>query len=209
MKEIYETNNIHTTAIIYDGVSIGTGNTIGPYCIIGAPPEWKGKENISGCVIIGNNNTITGLATIDSGIDKDNPTIINNNCYLMKHVHLGHGVVLENNVTVSVGAILGGNAYLMEGVNFALNAVCHQYQTIGAYSMVGMGSIVTKKSKILPGEIHVGSPAKFIKINQVGLQRNNITPDKLEYLVKNYNKLSDENLIKYDTHTGVIRKNIR
>jgi len=201
-------NNIHPTAVIYDGVIIGTGNTIGPYCVIGAPPEWKGKDNVSGHVIIGNNNTITGFASIDSGIDNDNPTVIGDNCYIMKRAHLGHGAVLENNVTVSVGAILGGNAYLMEGVNFAINAICHQYQTIGAYSMVGMGSVVTKKCKILPGEIHIGSPAKLLKINEVGLQRNNINPNNLKDLVEKYNKLLDENLIKYDIHRGIDRENI-
>ncbi len=35
---------IHPTAIIYDNVIIEDGVVIGPYCVIGAEPEWKGKE---------------------------------------------------------------------------------------------------------------------------------------------------------------------
>jgi len=60
---------IHPTAIIADNVVIGDNCYIGPYCLIGEPAEWKGRENESKGVIIGNNVRITSHLTIDSGVE--------------------------------------------------------------------------------------------------------------------------------------------
>jgi acyl-[acyl carrier protein]--UDP-N-acetylglucosamine O-acyltransferase len=46
--------------------------------------------------------------------------------------------------------------------------------------MVGMGAVCTKKLDITPGGIFVGNPAKYLRQNTVGLQRNNVTDNKLE-----------------------------
>lgn len=150
-------NAIHPTAIIYEGVVMGDGNVIGPYCIIGAPPEWKGRENDSCGVIIGDNNIITGMVTIDSGAD--GPTIIGNGCYLMKGSHLGHDVMLMNNVTISCGAKIGGHAVLGEGANVGLNATVIQKKLIPAGVMIGMGSVITKKLEMEPFRVYAGNPA--------------------------------------------------
>ena len=37
-------NQIHHTAIVYQNVILGQDIYIGPYCIIGSNPEWKGRE---------------------------------------------------------------------------------------------------------------------------------------------------------------------
>ena len=50
-NERFPFNNIHPTALIAEGVQIGRGNTIGPYCVIGFPAEWKGRE-VEGKVVI-------------------------------------------------------------------------------------------------------------------------------------------------------------
>ena len=61
----------------------------------------------------------------------------------------------------------------------SLNSVCHQYSVIGAHAMVGMGGVVTKTSVIKPGEIHVGNPCRFLKLNKIGLERNGINGEIL------------------------------
>ncbi len=53
-----------------ENVTLGDNNYIGAYCIIGDPAEHKkywGKQK--GNVIIGDNNIITGLVTIDAGTE--------------------------------------------------------------------------------------------------------------------------------------------
>ena len=155
-------NHIHPTALIHPSVKIGDGNEIGPYCIIGYPCEWRGHES-EGRVVIGNNNTITGLVTIDSGAEGE--TVIGNNCYLMKHSHVGHDVVLGNDVTISCGAKIGGHTKIEDGCNVGLNAVIHQKQVISEGCMIGMGAVITKKLSVDPYGIYVGNPAKLIGPN--------------------------------------------
>lgn len=156
-------NFIHPTAIIGPNVTMGTGNYIGPYCIIGMPPEWRGKEDAMGEVIIGNNNRFTGLVTVDAAGEV--ATIIQNDCYLMKHSHVGHDAVLCDNVTLSCGAKVGGHAIIGKGCNIGLNAVIHQKQKIKEGCMIGMGSVVTKKLVTEPYGTYGGNPAKFLKLN--------------------------------------------
>jgi UDP-N-acetylglucosamine acyltransferase len=160
--QLYPGNSIHPTACIYPGVIIGTGNKIGPYCIIGAPAEWKGRE-VEGKVVIGSNNIITGLVTIDSGAE--GLTTIGDDCYLMKHSHIGHDARIAKGVTISCGAKVGGHALICAGANIGLNAVIHQKQVIEYCCMIGMGSVVTKKLITEPFKTYAGNPAKLIGEN--------------------------------------------
>lgn len=156
-------NQIHDTAIIYEGVTIGRGNIIGPFCIIGAPPEWRGLEKVSGKVIIGDNNIITGHATIDSGADAF--TIIDDGCYIMKAVHIGHDAHIGHYVTLSCHSIIGGHVIIHDEANVGLGAIIHQKQTIAQGCMIGMGAIVTKKLTTVAYRIYAGNPARLIGDN--------------------------------------------
>lgn len=155
-------NNIHSTAIIYDGVIIGTGNTIGPYCVIGSPPEWKGKHSV-GNVIIGNNNIFTGLVTIDSGAEKT--TIIGNDCYLMKHSYVAHDTILKDNVTLSAGVKLGGCVTVEENTTIGMNATVHQKVIIPDGCMIGASSFVGKKSILKSKHKYAGVPVRELGKN--------------------------------------------
>ena len=150
-------------AIIYPGVQIGNGNTIGPYCIIGAPPEWRGKEGTSGRVIIGHANRLTGHVTIDSGADHH--TMIGNDCYIMKGCHVGHDGDIGDHVTLSCHSIIGGHTIVNDHANIGLSAIIHQKQVIMQGVMIGMGAVVTKKLITEPYKTYAGNPAKEIGSN--------------------------------------------
>lgn len=174
-----KSNFIHPTAIIGPNVIIGTGNYIGPYCIIGMPAEhkdfWPDYDECSyeglnelqfGSVIIGNNNKLTGNVTVDAGtMGNAKVTIIQNGCWLLKHSHVGHDAVICDDVTISCGAKVAGHAIIGKGCNIGLNAVIHQWQTIKEGCMVGMGSVVTKKLVTEPFMTYAGNPARPIKAN--------------------------------------------
>lgn len=154
---------IHPTAIIGENVTIEDDVYIGPYCVIGMPPEWKGKETEGKGVYIGKGTKITGIVSIDSG--GENVTYIGSNCYLMKHSHVGHDATLRNGVTLSCGAKVGGHSEIGEGTNIGLNACVHQKTKIPQGCMIGMGSVVTKKTELKPNSKYAGVPAKFIGSN--------------------------------------------
>ena len=156
-------NNIHPTALLGPNVVLGDNCYIGPYCLIGMPAEWKGHENEDKGVYIGDNVRITGLVTIDSGVN--NPTYIGDDCYLMKHSHVGHDAHIWNDVTISCGAKIGGYTEIEQSCNIGLNASIHQKLIIPEGCMIGMGAVVTKRTEMQPYSKYVGNPAKFLSEN--------------------------------------------
>jgi UDP-N-acetylglucosamine acyltransferase len=136
---------------------------IGPYCIIGEPAEWKGKEHINKGVIIKTGSRLTGLVTVDSGVERQ--TEIGANCYLMKHSHVGHDAILEDNVTLSCGVKIGGHSVIKNRCNIGLNAVIHQKVEIPEGCMIGASGFVGKKSELKPNHKYAGVPVKELGKN--------------------------------------------
>jgi UDP-N-acetylglucosamine acyltransferase len=202
-------NFIHPSSIIDSSVKLGKNNYIGPncfitgdtiigdnnrfeaYCSIGTPAEHRDYfTSKEGKTIIGSNNIFREFTTVNAGT-KD-ITILHNNIIMLKGSYVGHDSIINNNVSLSCGVLIGGHSYIMEGCNFGLGSICHQFSIIGAYSMIGMGTIITKSSNIAPGGVYVGLPAKYIKDNIIGLQRSNIDNDILEQLRKQFLKYKNE-----------------
>jgi len=155
---------IHESTILGPNVTIEDDVYIGPLCVIGFPPEWKGKEHEDKGVIIKKGTRITGLVTIDSGAEK--PTIIGENCYLMKHSHIGHDAELKGGVTISCGAKVGGHSVIGERTNIGLNAVIHQKVFVPSGCMIGASAFVGKKSQLLSNRKYAGVPVKDIGSNE-------------------------------------------
>lgn len=156
--------NIHSTAVIGKNVTIEEDVYIGPYCVIGMPAEWKGKEDIDQGVLIKKGTRITGLVTIDSGVERI--TTIGENCYLMKHSHVGHDAQLKDNVTLSCGAKIGGHSIIENNTNIGLNAVVHQKVTVPEGCMIGASGFVGKKSILKPFHKYAGVPVKELGTNE-------------------------------------------
>jgi len=198
-------NLIHPTAVIEPSVKLGQGNYIGPFCYItgdvqigdnnrfeahcsiGTPPEhtsyWHGKYQ---GVRIGDNNVIREFVTINSGTTKN--TIVRSDCVILRGSYIGHDSYLEDKVTVSCNAVIAGNCHLFTGCNLGMSVSVHQYSVIGHYSMLGMSAVVTKKSQIMPGHTYVGVPARLLKKNTIGLQKNQITDEELARLTVTFSQ---------------------
>ena len=156
-------NYIHPTAVIGDNVILGDNNYIGAYCIIGDKAEHKKFWNEpKGKVFIGNNNIITGLVTIDAGtVDI---TTIGNDCFIMKHSHIGHDCQVHNNVTISCGAKIGGHSVINDKSNIGLNAVLHQFSCIKEGCMIGASAFFKGESE--PYTKYAGVPARKLGENK-------------------------------------------
>ena len=199
-------NIIHPTAVIGESVILGDNNYIGPYCYItgntsigdnnrfeafctiGTSAQDRSviyKSEKEYPVYIGNDNVFREYCQVHSGTT--NITHISDKCLFLVNSHISHDSVIENNVTIGNNTVLGGHTLIMEGANIGIGSQIHQNSIIGAYSMVGMGSVVTKHKKVEPGHVVAGNPIKFIKINQIGLSRNDISEEQLYNLQKKYN----------------------
>ena len=154
---------IHHTAIIGENVTIEDDVYIGPYCLIGMVPEWKGKEHEGKGVYIGKGTKIMGLVNIDSGANE--PTYIGPECYIMKHTYIAHDCFIGSGVTLSAGVKLAGMVQVGHGTNIGMNACIHQRVKVPNGCMIGMGAVVTKKTVLKPNSKYAGVPAKHIGSN--------------------------------------------
>ena len=154
----YEGNKIHETAIIYPNVIMGTGNTIGAYCVIGSDGEIRNCEEFNGYVEIGNNNVISELVTIQRPKDSDVKTKIGSDNIIMAHSHIGHDAVIGNNCEISTSSVIGGYVTIGDNTKIKLNVTIRNRKTIGENCIVGMGSVVVKD--VEDNSVVVGNPAK-------------------------------------------------
>ena len=77
----------------------------------------------------------------------------------MDHVHFGHDVLVDDNVTIAPNVVLGGHTVVLEGATIGIGSSTHQFSTIGAFSMIGMNSTITRD--VLRFLVS-GSPGSFI-----------------------------------------------
>ena len=156
---------IHPTAVIYDNVTIlGDNVYIGAFCIIGAPAESKKVWGDPGHgVTIGENVILHGHCTIDSGATRS--TYIGDNTFIMKAVHIGHDAEIQEGVTISPHAVIGGYVTIDERTNLGMGAIIHQRLYVPKDCMIGMGAVITKKTELKANGVYVGAPAKWIREN--------------------------------------------
>lgn len=172
-------NYIGHFAVIKSGTRIGDNNFIGHHTVVGELCQHSfNKHELNGFspedthkreVIIGSGNVIREFTTVHMPTSTES-TQINNNCYIMAYNHISHDTILFNNVILANNVQIGGHTVIHPFANIGLSSVIHQRSTIGAYAMVGMGSIVSKD--IPPFVTAKGTPVReATKLNEWGLKR--------------------------------------
>ncbi len=145
---------VHPTAVIDNGASIGDGTRIWHFCHV-----MPGVVIGSNC-IIGQNVFIDNGVVIGNGVKIQNNVSVYNGVFIEDNVFIGPSVVFTNVINprsfierkpefkktlISKGATLGANATILCGIE------------IGEYAMVGAGSVITKNVKSF--SLVYGSPA--------------------------------------------------
>jgi sugar O-acyltransferase (sialic acid O-acetyltransferase NeuD family) len=80
---------------------------------------------------------------------------------VMPGVVLTHDDVVADYATFGAGARLAGRVRVDEGAYVGSGALVRENRTIGAWSLVGMGSVVL--DDVPPGEVWVGVPARRLR----------------------------------------------
>ena len=131
--------------------------TIHPTAVIGDPPEhrdWKPGDPMF-APTIDQSATVNAFVSVDAGLFM--PTAIGAGALLMKHVHVGHDVVIGADCELAPGTIIGGHAQLGDRVRCGIGVLVKPFVKVGAGARLGMGAVVTKD--VPAGEVWVGNPA--------------------------------------------------
>lgn len=111
-------------------------------------------------ITIGNNSNIQDGAVIHCTYQKAK-TVIGNNVSIA-HTAVVHGCTIEDNVLIGMGAIVMDDA------------------VIGTGAVIAAGAVVLPNTKVEPGTIYAGMPAKYLK--DVGPEMDAV----IERTAKNY-----------------------
>lgn len=141
---------------------VGAGTRIYPHVIIGTEGEHKTRKP-AGVVRIGAGVVIRELVVIQRGTG-DHDTEVRDGCYVMDHCHIAHDVLVGRESTLSPNVTLGGHTHVLDGATIGIGAMTHQFSTVGAYAMIGMGAVVTRD--VPPLCLVAGNPARFQRLNQ-------------------------------------------
>jgi UDP-N-acetylglucosamine acyltransferase len=176
--------------VVLDGrTRIGARNVFYPFCSVGvAPPDLKYKGEPTETVL-GDDNTIRESVTISRGtVGGGGVTSIGSNCLLMTNVHIGHDSRVGSHCILANAATLAGHVTVEDHVTLGAFCPVHQNCTVGAYSFIGGGTIVTQD--VLPFSLtSVRRENKAFGINKIGLQRRGFSEERLASLQKAFRLL--------------------
>ena len=149
-------------------VKIGKNVRIGEGTVLGALPLIFNRETgervrpeIKAGLIIEDNVDIGSNCVLNLGEERD--TIVREGVMIGHLSSIGHDSDIGRNTGISLHVCISGCVEVGEWCYVAPQTVVKPYVKIGDYTMIGMGSVVTRD--IPSGVIAYGSPCKVIREN--------------------------------------------
>lgn len=179
---------IYDHVTIIGNVTLGKGNEIFPYAVLGGTPQDIKFKRGDTTVKIGDGNVIREFVTIHRGTSKGSgKTVVGNSNYLMAYSHIAHDCELKNNIILSNGVQLGGHVRVEDSANLGGLAAVHHFVTVGRLSFVGGLSRIVRD--VPPFMTVEGNPAKVRCVNVVGCRRAGIQKKAIAALKEAYKLL--------------------
>ena len=136
-------------------------------------------------MIIGNNNTIRELCTLNRGtVQGGGKTVIGNDNWIMACVHIAHDCELGDNIIMANNASLAGHVRVGNWAILSGYSLIHQFCMVGEHSFTSFGSHVNQS--IPPYVTISGEKAKAKGVNTEGLKRHGFSPEKIRLIRKAY-----------------------
>lgn len=168
---------------IKGGTTAGNNNLFYQGSVIGGDPQDTKFHGEPTFLTIGNNNTFREYVTVNRATGEGNSTVIGNNCFIMTYTHMGHNVILQDNVTITNSSNLAGHVTVEEWAYIGGMVGVHQFVRIGKACMIGGYSKIVRD--VPPFMLVDSSEDEFVRdINAVGLRRRGIETESRQALHK-------------------------
>ncbi|WP_428896996.1 UDP-N-acetylglucosamine acyltransferase [Parelusimicrobium proximum] len=213
---IHPTAIVDKDAIIEDGaeigpfvvigknVRIGSGTKVGPHCVIENSDIGKNNEFIASAfigvkpqdlsykdedtrVVIGDFNKIRECVTIHRSTDVNVPTKVGSYCLLMANCHIAHDCQLGNGIIIANSTGIAGHVVIEDRVVISGMSGAHQFVRIGTMAM--LSGLSGAPQDLPPYCMAVGTRAKLVGLNIVGLRRNKLSMESIKSIKAVYKKL--------------------
>lgn len=181
---------------VCDYVTLGKGCTIFENTVLGAPPQDRGFGGEVSSVVVGDHTVLRENVTVHRATGEGNITSIGSRCLIMEGVHLGHNVVVGDDVTISSKAGLAGYVQIGDGVVVGGMAGFHQFVRVGKFCMVGGASKTTQD--VPPFMLVDSSPTRIYGLNTVGLRRRGFSGEERALIKECYKTIYRSGLLLRD-----------
>lgn len=176
---------IRTGSIIRSRVQIKNNVVIRENTVVGGPGFGIERDEDGnnyriphlGGVIIESNSEIGALNTVVSGTIE--PTVVNEYVKTDDHVHIAHNCYIGKNTSITASVEISGSVSIGESCMIGPNSSIMNGIRIGKYTLVGLGSVVTKS--VEENKVVAGNPADLI--DNIKIQRK-----VMKKIIKDYTK---------------------
>jgi UDP-N-acetylglucosamine acyltransferase len=141
---VQEQTHIHGSTVI------GSGCNIGPAAFVGLPPQHLGfKPDASNptYLVILDGVTIREGASVHRATHPglEHATRLGNRVFLMGAAHVAHDCIVEDDVILANGAMLGGHSHVGSKAFLGGGCALHQFTRIGRLAVIGGNEAVAKE----------------------------------------------------------------
>jgi len=162
-------------------VTIGEGNVLHPFSVIGGEPQDFSYRGTATRVEIGDSNVFREGVTVHRGSEKEEGlTRIGSHNYFMANVHIGHDCILGDRILVANNTMFAGHIHVESMATISAGVGLHQFVRVGTHSYVGALTRIYHDAP--PYMLIEGNPSKVRCINVVGLKRHNFSSDAIASL---------------------------
>jgi UDP-N-acetylglucosamine acyltransferase len=195
-------------ALLDEGVSLGTGVRIGPFChlypgtilenhvrledgvVLGnQPQDLKYRGEVSG-VRIGAGAWLREYVTVNRATTTGGFTSVGAECLIMAYAHVAHDCGIGERAVIANGVHMAGHVRVGPGAVISGMTGIHQFVSVGAGAFVG-GNLRVDKD-VLPFSKALGEPLRYAGLNALGLERMGLGPGPAAWLREFYRRFSAE-----------------
>jgi UDP-N-acetylglucosamine acyltransferase len=179
-------DNILVSNVIIDGhTTLGDGNKISPYAVLGTDPQDLKFKDEPTRLRIGSNNTIREFVTINRSNQMEEDTVVGNNNLLMEYVHIAHNCQIGSFCVIANVVQFAGHVHVHDYATIGGVTAVHQFVHVGTHAFVGGASAL--KKDIVPYSRGQGNPYKTVGLNSVGLMRKGFSSETVAAIKEMYN----------------------
>jgi UDP-N-acetylglucosamine acyltransferase len=173
--------------VVNGHTKIGEDCEIYPFSSLGMASQDRKSRGELVYTTIGDRTTLREYVSIHRATGEGQTTSVGNDCLLLAYVHIAHNCHIGNGVTMSNLAQLAGHVVVEDFANIGGMVGSHQFVRIGAYSMIGGATKLTRD--VPPYFLVEGDPARVWGLNSVGLRRHGFSSETLSELKDCYKLL--------------------
>jgi sugar O-acyltransferase (sialic acid O-acetyltransferase NeuD family) len=152
----------HLTSIAHDAVVVAIGDNATRRRVFERLLQ-AGEQFVAAChprAVVAPDVTIGAGTMICAGVVTNPCSVIGSNAILNTSCSIDHHNLIGNHVHVSPGVHLGGEVVVAEGALVGIGATVVPRRRVGAWSVVGAGSLVCHD--VPDGATVIGSPARVV-----------------------------------------------